>query len=581
VNLRTRYYLAALSPAAMDLTVSLAFVLLAGRPLAILVRLPEVVILLLGVNWVGARIIFRPIARHLSGEGPPEPALRRIARLPVVSAWWCLAVTVVFSLESFIYAPLFRFDVPATPDVLIVLASRALIWCTLMPYTVYFLTSDVARRLRRLVFERAGVNIPAQGGSIRRKLILAIVGAVFMPVVSVTTNLLFVPERSPITDVPNHVIVAVTFVASLLALAAAIYALSRALAEPIVSLIRSMRRVQAGDLTIRVPVEADDEIGKLAENFNALVGDLERSRGLALAHEAEAVAATRQFHEAQKREALGRLAGGIAHDFNNILAIMLGYTEVVQRRLDDEKARGRLSEVMKAGERAKQLIRQILQFTRGEEPGLAPVALGQLTLETAEWLRATAPANVKVSVAVADADCQALANATQLTQVLTNLCVNAFHAIGDGQGKVEIELARVEIDGGRADGLAQIGAEGDNRDTVRHAEASGDGRVRCWAGLLRSGPHARISVADSGTGIEFTTMQRMFDPYFTTKKIGEGTGLGLAAVLGIIRQHDGAIAVESRPGHGTRFEVFLPLSAVAVPRAQGMMEGGHADTAAG
>jgi len=150
-----------------------------------------------------------------------------------------------------------------------------------------------------------------------------------------------------------------------------------------------------------------------------------------------------------------------------------------------------------------------------------------------------------------------MGDATGAHQVVANLCVNAAHAMRGRAGAVSVTLDSLTIDGGRAEGLRdKVGAEG---PAVVLDESRAD-RLRAHVGLLRPGPHARVTVRDAGTGMAPEVFRHVFDPYFTTKPVGEGTGLGLAAVLGIVTQHDGAITLETAPGAGTMFEIFFPLT---------------------
>jgi len=278
---------------------------------------------------------------------------------------------------------------------------------------------------------------------------------------------------------------------------------------------------------------------------------------------ADRARAASQFHEAQKHAALGRMAGGVAHDFNNILAIMMGYADVARRRLPEGDANARrMAEIVKAAERGKALIAQILAFTRARPPEHARLDLRASVAETAEWLQASIGRGVALELALPDAPLWIMGDATGAHQVVANLCVNAAHAMRSRAGAVSVTLDSLTIDGGRAEGLRasglreKVGAEG---PAVVLDESRAD-RLRAHVGLLRPGPHARVTVRDAGTGMAPEVFRHVFDPYFTTKPVGEGTGLGLAAVLGIVTQHDGAITLETAPGAGTMFAIFFPLT---------------------
>jgi len=237
-----------------------------------------------------------------------------------------------------------------------------------------------------------------------------------------------------------------------------------------------------------------------------------------------------QLRQAQKMEAIGTLAGGIAHDFNNILTPILGYGEIVAGRLSAESAeRGMVQEILNAGVRAKELTKQILTFSRQGEQQRQPVRIDLIIKEALKLLRSSIPTTIAIHQNVVDCG-QVLADPTQIHQVLMNLCTNAYHAMRETGGELRIGLSVVEL-------TAQ-----DYLDKL----------------ALQPGPHVRLSVADTGCGMPEEIKERIFEPYFTTKKQGEGTGLGLAVVHGIVRSHQGHITVYSEPGRGTEFHVYLP-----------------------
>lgn len=283
--------------------------------------------------------------------------------------------------------------------------------------------------------------------------------------------------------------------------------------------------------------------------------------------ELESAVLREQFFNAQKLEAIGRLAGGIAHDFNNILAAVNGYASMLIEDLPaNSEAQGFARSILSAGERAKGLIREILAFSRTEKTERANVRLNGLVEETLSMLRATLPTTIRLDTQLAETTPLVNANATQIAQVLMNLCVNARDAIderGAADGAIQISSSVVAIDGGCAEGLASgagVDASILRIDDDRDAEAT-----RIWMGRLSPGPHVLLSVRDNGVGMSADIMERIFDPFFSTKEVGKGTGLGLAAVHGIVTQHDGAITIESRIDEGTVFHIFLP---VAVDRSE-------------
>jgi PAS domain S-box-containing protein len=249
-----------------------------------------------------------------------------------------------------------------------------------------------------------------------------------------------------------------------------------------------------------------------------------------------------QFHQAQKMEAIGRLAGGISHDFNNVLAAILGYADLALYDIPpDSPAAQNVQQVLKAGRRGKTLVRQILAFSRREEKVERSIRLDQVLQEAMDLLAATLPKSIEVERKALPAGIVIHGDEAEMHQLIMNLCVNAAQAIGQERGRMVVELDR-----------AEIGADGE--DWVRAQGA------RLVAGQLAPGSYARLAVTDTGVGMSEETVSHMFEPFFTTKPKGEGTGLGLAAVHGIVTGKRGAIAVRTAPGEGTRIEIFLPRS---------------------
>ena len=240
-----------------------------------------------------------------------------------------------------------------------------------------------------------------------------------------------------------------------------------------------------------------------------------------------------QVQQAQKMQAIGTLAGGIAHDFNNILTAIIGYTELT---LDDmppgSQAEADLQGVLTASLRAKDLVKQILTFSRQDTQERQPLELHILVKEVLKLLRASLPSTISIQERLDPQAGTVLANATHMHQVLMNLGANAAHAMRDSGGVLEIRVEPYQVE---------------TTDTAALAE-------------LRPGPHVRLTVRDTGHGMTPDVMARIFEPFFTTKGIGEGTGMGLAVIHGIITHHDGMITVESHPGQGTTFRVYLPVS---------------------
>jgi PAS domain S-box-containing protein len=238
-----------------------------------------------------------------------------------------------------------------------------------------------------------------------------------------------------------------------------------------------------------------------------------------------------QLRQAQKMEALGTLAGGIAHDFNNILGVIIGYTELAQIDVPrGSTAWYNLQEVLTAVRRARDLVQQILTFSRLNETTRYPIQLTALVRETFKLLRASLPTTIDMRLNIATEEATVLADATQMHQTLMNLCANAEYAMRATGGILEIGVDHVHVD----DAFA-----------ARHAG-------------LQAGLYIRITVRDTGRGMPSEVLERIFDPFYTTKGVGEGTGMGLAIVHGLVTRHEGVITVESTLGKGTTFTIYLP-----------------------
>lgn len=239
-----------------------------------------------------------------------------------------------------------------------------------------------------------------------------------------------------------------------------------------------------------------------------------------------------KLSQAQKIEAIGTLAGGIAHDFNNILAAIFGYIEMALFDLPEKSLlRYNLEQVLKASGRAKDLVKQILVFSRQTQmQENLPIELKPVMQEAVKFLRATLPTTIEIRQNLTARPCTILADPTQIHQVLINLCTNAAHAMGQKGGLIEIGLEETVIGNAERRNLPD----------------------------LKPGRYVHLTVEDSGCGMDKATMARIFDPYFTTKEVGKGSGLGLAVVHGIVKKHEGAVSVESEPAKGSTFHVFIP-----------------------
>jgi len=235
--------------------------------------------------------------------------------------------------------------------------------------------------------------------------------------------------------------------------------------------------------------------------------------------------------QAHKMEAIGTLAGGIAHDFNNILAAIIGYADMARNDIPEwSHSREYIEEVLKAGNRAKDLVRQILTFSRKGSETLRPLLPSFIIKEGLKLMRASLPTTIEIREEIAP-DCGSiLADPTNIHQILVNLCTNALHAMKNEKGVLTVKLSRVKL---------------------RETNVTMDG------GLL-VGTFVELAVSDTGCGMDEATLERIFEPYFTTKEIGKGSGMGLALVHGIVQRCGGFIRVESEPGKGSTFHVYLP-----------------------
>jgi signal transduction histidine kinase/CheY-like chemotaxis protein len=268
------------------------------------------------------------------------------------------------------------------------------------------------------------------------------------------------------------------------------------------------------------------EFYRLLRNQNTILEKKIEERSKALAQ------SERQLQQVMKLQAIGTLAGGIAHDFNNILFPIVGYTELA---MDDipagSQARQNLEEVLKATNRAKELVQQILTFSRQGGQERKPLQVQFLIKEALKLLRATIPSTIEINCDV-DENCgHIMGDPTQIHQVIMNLCTNAYHAMQETGGTLEVGLREVDIS--YETSVERVG--------------------------MKVGRHLELMVKDTGHGMGTEVMERIFEPYYTTKELGKGTGLGLSVIHGIIKNHGGDISVSSQPGKGTTFTVYLPV----------------------
>ncbi|MHB8108677.1 MAG: hybrid sensor histidine kinase/response regulator [Syntrophorhabdaceae bacterium] len=239
-----------------------------------------------------------------------------------------------------------------------------------------------------------------------------------------------------------------------------------------------------------------------------------------------------QLMNAQRMEAVGTLAGGIAHDFNNMLAVILGNAELALDDVNEEGPRDNLKQILKASKRSRDLVKQILAFSRKSEGQKKTLKLGRLVRETVELLRGSLPSTIIIELDINAVHDSVFADPSQIQQVLMNLSTNAAHAMSDEGGTLSISLSETMFS---------------QEDTMPDRS-------------MQPGRYVVLAVADTGTGIPEKITHRIFEPFYTTKEQGQGTGMGLAVVFGIVKECEGAITVESTVGKGSVFKVFFPAS---------------------
>ncbi len=241
----------------------------------------------------------------------------------------------------------------------------------------------------------------------------------------------------------------------------------------------------------------------------------------------------KKLRQTQKMEAIGALAGGIAHDFNNILFPLIGFTEMLQNDVpEDSKQREFTDEILKAALRAKDLVKQILAFSREADKEIKPLQIQLIVKEVVKFIRSTLPATITIKQNIDNHCGMVLADPTHIHQIAMNLITNAYHAMEDTGGTLTITLKETACD-------------------IHHLPSP----------HLYPGNYALLSVADTGCGMNNATLEKIFDPYFTTKPKEKGTGLGLAVIHGIVKSYHGDIVVRSQTGQGSVFDIYLPRDA--------------------
>src|SRR5258707_7569781 len=302
-----------------------------------------------------------------------------------------------------------------------------------------------------------------------------------------------------------------------------IYRISDPVTRPLASLVKGVHALERGDMEYPLEASGHDELSELTRAFDGMRDTLERN-------ETQREQLEGQLRQAQKMEALGRMAGGVAHDFNNLLAIVRGLSDVVLDRLQhDEPVCRSCQQMRKTSDRAASLTRQMLAFSRMQVLQPKVLDLNELIADMGKLLRRLVREDIEFSLRLGDSLGRIKADPSQLEQVLLNLTVNASDAMPLG-GKLTVETQNLVVDHGNA-----------------HFHSS-----------VERGDFVVVSVSDTGHGMDAATKARIFEPFFTTKEPGRGTGLGLATVYGVVKQSGGFIWVESHPGRGTRFEIYLP-----------------------
>ncbi len=280
-----------------------------------------------------------------------------------------------------------------------------------------------------------------------------------------------------------------------------------------------------------IPVELSVSPGRIKNDvfFTGIIRDVTSRK----AHEKERTRLEEKLRQAHKMEAVGILAGGVAHDFNNILGIVIGNAELAMDDVPEwNPARENLEEIKIAGLRARDVVRQLLSFSRKTAIAPKKLNMGAHIGESMKLLRASIPSSIAIRERILDHDAAVTADPTQIHQILMNLCGNATQAMEETGGTLEITIGRTQID-------------------PFHAEVFD---------LPASGPYVQLCVSDTGTGIDPGVVEKIYDPYFTTKEVGKGSGMGLAVVHGLVKNHNGGVNVESEPGGGSVFSVFLPAA---------------------
>ncbi|HYL86580.1 MAG TPA: ATP-binding protein [Candidatus Angelobacter sp.] len=329
------------------------------------------------------------------------------------------------------------------------------------------------------------------------------------------------PLRASLLDL-KHLLLGLGLIA-VLAGVALVFLISDRFTRPLGRLVEGVRAVERGDFTYPLGFTGGDELGQVTRAFDRMRSTLQKNE--AQRHQLED-----QLRQSQKMEALGRLAGGVAHDFNNLLTVIKGHGDILLGRLgatDSLHLSGQ--QIVKAADRAAALTRQLLAFCRMQLLQPKVLDLNALVSEMCSLLRRLVREDIAFTFQAGESLGRVKADPGQIEQVIINLTVNACDAMPEG-GKLTIQTHNVQVD-------------------------------EKWAATrspIQPGPYVLLAVTDTGQGMDASTRVRIFEPFFTTKEQGKGTGLGLATVYGVVKQSGGCIWVDSEPGKGARFEVYLP-----------------------